>query len=132
MPCLRQTSDTVKPLARSRSASRSSRSICSALRRLLISPSLDSSQRTTITTGPTFGEPTKAWDDTTRRYRYTNIGNVKIESSRWRDINRDRIWLLTQLKKVNSALKDKRTVIPSVNAPNETHPDRNCMYTSSI
>src|SRR5438132_5448648 len=58
MPCLRQTSDTVKPLARSRSASRSSRSICSALRRLLISPSLDSSQRTTITTGPTFGEPT--------------------------------------------------------------------------
>src|SRR5262245_23178762 len=39
MPCLRQTSATVSPLARSRSASRSSRTICSAVRRLAMSPS---------------------------------------------------------------------------------------------
>src|SRR5262245_32919923 len=40
MPALRQKSPTVSPLARSRSASRSSRSICSLVRRFPMAPSL--------------------------------------------------------------------------------------------
>src|SRR5262249_11212122 len=40
MPSLRHTSPTVRPLARARSASRSRRAIWSAVRRLLMSPSL--------------------------------------------------------------------------------------------
>src|ERR1700682_3717481 len=61
MPSLRQTSATVSPLARSRLASRSSRPICSAVRRLLMSPSWTYSIRirTLITAGPTFGGQTK-------------------------------------------------------------------------
>src|SRR5271157_3576789 len=62
MPCLRQTSGTVRPLARSRSASRRRRWICSAVRRLPMNPSLDS-DGTSITTGPNYGEPlTPAFD----------------------------------------------------------------------
>src|SRR5215831_14744274 len=58
MPSLRQTSATVRPLARSRSASRSRRPICSAVRRLLMSPSwtYPIRIRTLITAGPDFGE----------------------------------------------------------------------------
>src|SRR5271154_4506583 len=39
MPCLRQMSETVSPLARSRSASRSNRATSSAFLRLLMGPS---------------------------------------------------------------------------------------------
>jgi hypothetical protein len=62
MPSLRQTSATVSPLARSRWASRSSRPICSAFRRLLMSPSrtYPIRSRTLIPPGPDFGEQTKS------------------------------------------------------------------------
>src|SRR5271157_6628010 len=43
MPCLRQMSETVRPLARSRSASRSNRATSSAVLRLLMSPSVTQS-----------------------------------------------------------------------------------------
>src|ERR1041384_7619421 len=58
MPNLRQTSATVRPLARSRSASRSRRAIWSAVRRLLMRPSWTYPiQIGTLTTGgPVFGE----------------------------------------------------------------------------
>src|SRR6516162_5913367 len=45
MPSLRHTSPTVSPLAKSRSASRKTRWICSAVRRLRMSPSLDQCSR---------------------------------------------------------------------------------------
>src|SRR5688500_281008 len=57
MPSFRQTSPTVSPLARSRSASRSTRATSSALRRLRMGPSVDWVYRgTNITAGPGFGE----------------------------------------------------------------------------
>src|SRR3974377_1784700 len=43
MPCLRQISEAVRPLARSRSASRSNRATSSAVLRLLMSPSVTQS-----------------------------------------------------------------------------------------
>src|SRR5262245_34335445 len=58
MPCLRQQSPMVSPLARSRSTSRKRRWIWSAVLRLPMSPSLDYARETTITAGPIFGEPT--------------------------------------------------------------------------
>src|SRR5271167_2204700 len=45
MPTFRQMSDTVSPLARSRSASRSSRATSSAVLRLLMGPSVGQSTR---------------------------------------------------------------------------------------
>src|SRR5262245_32550706 len=62
MPNLRQMSATERPLARSRSASRRRRRICSAVRRLPMSPSWTYPIRigTLITAGPDFGEqPTR-------------------------------------------------------------------------
>src|SRR5690348_10333020 len=58
MPCLRQTSATERPRARSRSASRRSLLICSAVLRLLMGPSWTHPilKRTLITAGPHFGE----------------------------------------------------------------------------
>src|SRR5208282_4564158 len=45
MPTLRQMSETVSPLARSRSASRSNRATSSAVLRLLMGPSVNQSSR---------------------------------------------------------------------------------------
>src|SRR5262249_18374987 len=61
MPSFRQTSPTVSPLAKSRSASRSTRATSSAFRRFRIGPSVDGVYRgTNITPGPSFGEQTTA------------------------------------------------------------------------
>src|SRR5262245_8581715 len=71
MPCLRQTSATVRPLARSRSASRSRRTIWSAVRRLLMSPSwtYPIRIRTLITGGPNSGGQTKDTLEGRSRFR---------------------------------------------------------------
>src|SRR5215469_16618845 len=59
MPSFRHTSPTVKPLAKSRSASRSTRATSSAFRRLRMGPSVDWVYRgTNITPGPVFGVQT--------------------------------------------------------------------------
>src|SRR5262249_23854861 len=81
MPCLRQTSATVRPLARSRSASRSRRTIWSAVRRLLMSPSwtYPIRIRTLITGGPnsggqtTFGDTAMTLPDFLTEHAYGEI-----------------------------------------------------------
>ena len=84
-------------------------------------------------------EMCRDWKYVEMKCRYTTIEIqdvegpriAKIESQAFKEIDRYLSHLEERLQVVSSKLRSKEQLIPVSNRQNETHPDRNCMYTFS-